>query len=231
MIGSSPPGTLVAAGRYALFAGGIECGGEEWRIDLREPGFVAVAEQVTSPPHPFPSRQEWRATLSEEWRVESLEIVWSVGDRRVLARHAASGGRWHVRIDYAGHVREQQGDYPAACEIGFASPLFSTFALRHYVVEPGAMHAYPALFVGPPYMAVEPGHEQLRCDEASELETAFGRVRARRVVSTRTPGDESAETTLWIDEHDIVLEAYDGPGRMHPWTKLLEYHRAARLPA
>lgn len=226
LAGHSPLGGIVCEGRYMIFEAGVECGGEVWRIEPRDDGYVATGEQLTERPHPFPSRQEWRATLSPMWRVTSLEIHWFVGERHVFARHESAGDLWRARIDYSGHAREQEGDYPTFCEIGFGSPLFYTFALRHYVVAPGAEHEYPALFIGPPYMAVEPGREKLRCTEAAEHPSPRGPVAARRVVSSRPPATESDGSAFWIDEHDIVLEAFDGLDTTRPWMRLVEYRRA-----
>src|SRR5437867_1996841 len=67
----------VASGRYRIHFQGRECGEERWRIERAPGGLVATGEQETMPPHPFPSRQAYRATLTAEWRLTGLEILWS----------------------------------------------------------------------------------------------------------------------------------------------------------
>ena len=71
-------------------------------------------------------------------------------------------------------------------------------------------------------MAVEPGHQRLRCTEGRELDTPLGRVRARRVEALDPARGPAEALTLWIDERDIVLEAYEGGGEGALWMRLGE---------
>src|SRR5712692_10590440 len=103
---------VIAAGRYVIYHAGRECGEERWRIESTAGGLIATGEQVLEAPHPFPSRQEWRATLTKRWRLSGLEILWTVGRRTLKAMHGADGALWRVRIEYGGQVREQHGDFP-----------------------------------------------------------------------------------------------------------------------
>lgn len=207
---------MITRGRYELLFAASVCGEErfEWRSTAGADA-VLTCEQRLESPHPLAGEQRCRATVSPDGRVTAVEIDWLVGTRGLHAQHRAEGGLWHVRIDYAGHVREQEGDYPPACEVLFSSPWFHTFALRHYVLAPGAEHEYAALMIGPPYMAVEPGKQSARCVEARELETPLGRVAARRVELHDPAGSEPA-TTLWIDGEERVLEMRDGVGEDAP---------------
>jgi len=218
----TPRGTGSVSGRYAIFFAGQPCGEERWTIVRTAAGEVASGEQVTRAPFPFPSTQRWRAGLDAEGRVAALEVDWEVGGRLVRASHAADGPTWRVHIDYAGHVREQEGDYPPGVHVLFGSPLFHTFAFRRFVLAPGAEHEFAALLVGPPYMAVEPGHQKLHCTETREIETALGRVSARRIEVLDPARGPAEALTMWIDEHDIVLEAYEGAGEGTPWMRLVE---------
>ena len=54
------PEIPTLAGRYAIRFGGEPCGEERWRIERVPGGFVMTGEQVTTAPHPFPSRQPRR---------------------------------------------------------------------------------------------------------------------------------------------------------------------------
>ncbi|MEO5989443.1 MAG: hypothetical protein ABIU54_09390 [Candidatus Eisenbacteria bacterium] len=197
-------------GRYELFFADQACGEERFDvIPTSEGGSVVTGEQTLEAPHPLAGQQRFRATVSPEGRVLGVEVDWLVGTRALHAQHRAQGGLWHVRIDYAGHVREQEGDYPPSCEVLFGSPLFQTFALRHYVLAPGAEHEFAALLIGPPYMAVEPGKQQVRCTEARMLDSPFGPVEARR-VEMLDPAGADLPVVLWIDADERVLESRDG---------------------
>ncbi len=210
-------------GRYESYFAGQVCGEErfEW---LRAPdaSLVATGEQLLEAPHPLAGQTRYRAVVSPESRVLEVEIDWLVGTRALHAQHRAEGTLWHVRIDYAGHVREQEGDYPAACEVLYGSALFLHFAFQHYVLAPGAEHEFAALLIGPPYMAVEPGKQVLRCTEVRDLETAFGSTPARR-VELHDPSGAEPPSMVWIDARDRVLESRDGVDASSPLIqKLME---------
>lgn len=203
-------GSPRASGRYESYLAGQVCGEERFELLRAADGtVVASGEQLLEAPHPLAGQARYRAVVSPEGRVLEVEIDWLVGTRALHAQHRAEGGLWHVRIDYAGHVREQEGDYPPACEVMFNSPLFLSFALAHYVLAPGAEHEFAALLIGPPYMAVEPGKQQLRCTLAQELETPFG-PRAARAVELHDPSGAELPSLIWVDVHDRVLESRDG---------------------
>ena len=223
---------LVAAGRYAVFHAGRHCGEERWRIEATPSGLVATGEHVLESPHPFPSRQEWRSTLTHDWRVTGLEIFWSVAARRLHAVHGADGAHWRARFEYGGQVREQHGDYPEICEVDYVSPLFHTFFLARRDFALGGEHEFPVLRIGPPWMAVSPERMLVRCVERGRLETPRGAVEARRyLVSLPRPeidamcgrpvGDEGY--TFWADRQGIVLETHEGLEASAPWMKLVEY--------
>ena len=216
---------LVVAGRYAIFHAGRECGEERWRIESAGEGFVAWGEHLTEAPHPLPNRQEFRVALSERWRVTAVEILWEVGPRTLRATHAADGERWRVRVEYQGEVKEQEGDYPAFCEINHPSHLFDTFTLSRLGFEAGSEHECPVLLIGPPWMAVAPDRQRVRCLETRELETAFGRMRAKRYALSHPPRSEDEGYSFWADEHDVVLESCEGLDAARPWMKLVEYRR------
>jgi len=214
---------LVAAGRYAIFHAGRECGEERWQIESTVTGLVVTGEHVIELPHPIPGRQAWRATLTPEWRVTGLEIQWSVAQRRLHAIHAADGARWRGRFDYAGQVREQQGDYPDLCEVDYVSPLFHTFFLARRDFALGGEHEFPVLRIGPPWMAVSPERMRVRCVERGPAETPHGPVEARRYRVSLPPLGEAEGTTFWADRRGIVLETHDGPEPSALAMKLIEY--------
>src|SRR5262245_5522702 len=113
---------LLSSGRYAIFHAGIEVGEERWTVEaVPGGGAIARAEQVLSPPHPLASELSWRAELTPEGRIATLETEWRVGTRTVRAEHAASGQRWHARVSSGGHSREQGGDFPGHAEVAFGS--------------------------------------------------------------------------------------------------------------
>jgi len=214
------PRTLFA-GRYAQFHGGIACGEERWTIGATPGELIARGEQVLSAPHPAPGRLEYRATLSHEWRLTGLEVLWRVGDRELRALHAADGARWRARIDYAGHSKEQEGDYPAPCEVDFVTHLFSTFLLQRRDFAVGGEHEFPALLIGPPYMAVTPGRMLYRCIERGRFRSPTGEVAARRYIVSRPPEPESEGFTFWADDDGLVLESYEGLDPARPWMTLI----------
>jgi hypothetical protein len=216
---------LVFSGRYQMFVGGRECGEERWSIEARSDQLVVTGEQVMTAPHPLPNRQEYRATLDHDWRLTGLEVHWSVGERRLEAVHAADGALWRTRIQYAGHVKEQEGDYPAFCEVDFTTHLFSAFILQRRDFQIGGEHEFPALTIGPPYMAVTPGRLLYRCVAAGAFASPIGPLVAKRYVVSRPPEPESEGFTFWADEHGIVLESYEGLDLGRPWMRLVEYQR------
>src|SRR5438874_1268086 len=164
-------GPTLLAGRYVLFHAGIEVGEERWRIESLAGGLVVTGEQESVPPHPFPNRHQYRATLTREWRITGLEVLWSVGPRLLRALHATDDGRWRVRIEYQGGVREQQGDFPAIAEVDYATHLFNTFILARRDFAVGGEHEFPVLRIGPPLMAVTPDRMLYRCVERGRFST------------------------------------------------------------
>src|SRR6059036_2044177 len=130
----------VAAGRYALFFDGQECGGERWQITRALDGFTITGEQQIDPPHPFPNRQEYRVMLTPEWRPAGLDVIWTVGDRRLVAMHRADGAVWRVRVDYGGQSREQHGDFPGVCEVEYTTHLTNAVILARRDFQVGGEH-------------------------------------------------------------------------------------------
>ena len=161
----STAATPAIAGRYALHSMGRECGSERWRLEVVPTGYVITGDQELVAPHPFPNRQEYRATLSREWRLTGLEIRWNVGDRMLVSTHQASDDLWRVRIEYADHVKEQEGDFPVMCEVEYGTHLFNTIILARRDFQLGGEHEFPVLRIGPPYMAVSPERMLYRCVE------------------------------------------------------------------
>lgn len=218
-------GTTVLSGRYLVFHAGEECGRERWRVEAVEGGLVATGEQEVVPPHPFPNRHEYRATLTPEWRVTGLEVLWTVGTRVLRATHEAQGARWGVCIEYAGHVREQEGDFPAVCEVEYATHLFTTFVLARRDFQVGGEHEFPVLRIGPPYMAVTPERMLYRCVEKGLFRGVLGEVPGARYVVSLPPRGEEEGYTFWADESGIVLESYEGLDLSRPWMRLVEVQR------
>ena len=217
----------TVTGRYAIFCDGRECGEERFEIHATPDGAVATGEQVLQPPHPYPSRQEYRVTMTADGRVTGVEIRWQVGARAVHATHAARGERWHARIEADGTTREQEGDFPAAAEVEYASHLATAFMLARYEFAVGGAHEFPVLRIGPPWMAVTPERMRLRCAEQGELLTRFGPVRARRWVVSLPPQGEDGGYSFWADEDGFVLESYEGHDVARPWMRLVEFRRGA----
>ncbi len=220
-----PLGPTVLSGRYALFHEGHECGMERWRIEAAGAGLVVSGEQETVPPHPFPSRHAYRAALTRAWRITGLEVLWTVGARVLRAIHAADGPLWRVRIEYAGRVREQQGDFPDSCEVEYATPLSSTLILARRDFQEGGEHEFPALRIGPPLMAVSPERLRYRCAEVGVFGSPWGPVGARRYVVSTPPRGEEEGYAFWADEDGIVLESYEALDERRPWMRLVEYVR------
>lgn len=212
-------------GRYVVFYGGRECGEDRWALSGAPEGYVLVGDQTTFPPHPFPNRQEYRATLSSDWRINGLEILWTVGGRVLRATHAADGGMWRVKIEHQGQTREQQGDFPDFCEVDFAPHLFHAFVLarRDFALE--GEHEFPALRIGPPMMAVTPERMLYRCVQVGTFGGPAGTVRAKRYVVTLPERPEEPAYTFWADEDGFVLESYEGTEAASPWTRLVELFR------
>jgi len=213
------------SGRYVLYHAGMECGEDRWRIEGTSEGMVMIGEQETIPPHPFPNRHAYRVTLTREWRITGLEVLWTVGARTLRATHAADGPLWRARIEYGGHFREQEGDFPDYCEVDFATHLFNTLILTRRDFQVGGEHEFPVLCVGPPLMAVTPDRMLYRCVEKGTFESPRGAVPAGRYVVTLPSREGDEGYMFWADEAGIVLESYDGPDPARPWMRLVEYRR------
>ena len=218
---------LVVAGRYQIFHAGRECGEERWRIETAPAGLIATGEQRMVPPHPYPNTSEYRATLTDTMRPTGLEILWTVGPRRLRALHAASDRIWRVRIEADGRVREQQGDFPDFCEVDFVTHLFSAFILQRRDFQVGGEHEFPVLSIGPPWMAVTPERMLYRCIERGTLATPWGAVAARRYVLSLPPRPAEEGYTFWADEDGLVLESCEGLDVSRPWMRLTELTRGA----
>lgn len=216
---------LAFAGRYVIYSGGEECGEERWSVEVAPDHLVARGEQVMTPPHPFPNRSEYRATLTHDWRLTGLEVRWTVGERRLAATHAAEGERWRVRVEYGSEVRVQEGDYPAFCEVDFVTHLFSAFILQRRDFQIGGEHEFPVLTIGPPWMAVTPGRLLYRCVEQGTMLSPAGPVTVKRYVVSRPPEPESEGFTFWADGDGVVIESCEGTDPSKPWMRLVEYRR------
>jgi hypothetical protein len=221
---SGPSRTRVASGRYIVFHAGQECGEERWRIELSADGLVATGEQELVAPHPFPNRQQYRASLSSMMRIRGLEVLWTVGTRTVRAEHAAEAGIWRVRIEAEGHAREQSGDFPDGCEVEYGTHLFNTFILARRDFQLEGEHEFPVLRIGPPLMAVSPERMLYRCVEVGMFTGPAGPVRAKRYVVSLPPRGLEEGYAFWADEDGFVLESYEGLDLSRPWMRLVEYH-------
>jgi len=219
---SSETATRVAAGRYAVFARGLECGEERWRIDRHADGYIVAGTQEVIAPHPFPSRQEYRAALDSQWRIAGLEIRWRVGGRELLATHHSDAAMWRVRIEYAGQVKEQEGDFPDVCEVDYGTHLFSTILLARRDFAVGGEHEFPVLRIGPPFMAVQPERMLYHCVESQVRATPWGALTVKRYVVS-VPGRAAEGYSFWSDERGVVLESFETPEPGEPWMKLVEY--------
>ncbi len=213
----------LVTGRYAMYFSGEECGGERWEIAESGDGYVIIGEQEMHAPHPLPSRQEYRAMLDTNWRPTGLDVIWTVGDRRLQAMHRAAERMWRVRIEYGGGTHEQQGDYPDGCEVEYTTHLFNMVILARRDFQVGGEHDFPVLRIGPPLMAVTPERMIYRCVEHGRHETPLGHFNARRyVVYLPSEGEESGYT-FWADDDGFVLESYEGHDRSRPWMRLVEF--------
>ena len=163
--------------------------------------------------------------MARDGRLSGLELRWRVGERLVVAIHAADGPMWRARIETQGRVREQEGDYPARAHVVLGAHLFHTFAFRTLVLEPGAEHEFPMLAIGPPWMAVDPGRLIVRCTTSRMLDTPMGPLAARRVEVFDPARGRAEAFAAWIDEHDIVLASHEGEHDALPWMTLVEYRR------
>ena len=186
---------------------------------------MVVGAQELGPPHPFPSRQEYRVTLTREWRVSGLEILWTVGERTLRSTHLADGPLWRVRIEHQGQVREQEGDFPDFCEVEYGTHLFNAFILARRDFALGGEHEFPVLRIGPPLMAVTPERMLYRCVEVGTFETPRGPVRAKRYVVSLPPRPEEEGYAFWADEDGFVLESYEGLDLSRPWMRLTHFER------
>ena len=216
----------IAAGRYALFFDGRECGAERWELTRTRDGFTITGEQDIEPPHPLPNRQEYRATLASDWRLTGLDVIWRVGSRRLVAMHRADAGVWRVRIDYGGQTREQQGDYPEFCEVEYTTHLFNAVILARRDFQVGGEHEFPVLRIGPPLMAVTPERMVYRCIERGVFHTPFGAFDAKCYVVYLPSLGEQDGYTFWADEDGFVLESYEGHDRSRTWMRLVEFRRS-----
>jgi len=220
-----PAGVQVMSGRYTVFSGGVECGEERWRMVADGDRLIVTGEQEIVRPHPFPSRLAYRVTLTSRWRVTGLELQWHVGEREVRALHEATGERWRVQVHAGGHVREQEGDYPSACEVETLTHLTSMFILARRDFQVGGEHEFPVLRIGPPVMAVSPERMLLRCVDQATIMSPAGPVRAKRYVLTLPPRGEEDGYTFWADEDGLVLESFEGPTPVQTWMRLVTLHR------
>src|SRR5262249_44508705 len=167
---------------------------------------------------------------SREGGVGALEMAWRVGTRTVRAEHAVHAERWHARIAYGGHTREQEGDFPGFAEVVFGSHVLHTVMLHRYALEPGAEHEFPSLVIGPPFFAAEPGRQRVVCTATALRATPAGDVRARR-IEVSDPHGVVAAFAAWVDEHDVLLESYEDTRTEEPWMRLVEYRRGRATPA
>lgn len=210
------------SGRYVIHHAGAPCGEERWTLERGAAGEVATGEQVMRSPFPFPSRLEWRAALDGAGRVASVEARWSVGERVVVARHAAVEGLWRARIEHMGQVREQEGDYPATAHVVMHSHLFHAFAFRALAPAPGSEHVFPMLAIGPPWLAVEPGRLVVRCTGCERVAGPAGEVRARRIEVLDPARGRAEAFSAWIDDDGLVLVSREGGHDERPWMTLAE---------
>lgn len=217
--------TPTIAGRYVIFFGGEECGEDRWELRPRDDGFVLEGEQATIAPHPFPNRQAYRATLTAEWRLTGIEILWTVGERSLRATHVADGAVWRVKIEHQDQSREQHGDFPELCEVEYGTHLFHAFVLARRDFALGGEHEFLTLRIGPPLMAVTPERVLYRCAEVGSFEGPSGAGRAKRYVVSLPEHPEEEAYTFWADDDGFVLESYEGLDTSRPWMRLVELTR------
>ena len=215
----------VIVGRYALFFAGREVGEERWRLEQLPDGWVITGAQELVAPHPFPNRQDYRAKLTPDWRLVSLEVHWHVSGKSLIATHHADGLMWRVRVEYAGHVKEQEGDFPLVCEVEYGTHLFNTVILARRDFQLGGEHEFPVLRIGPPYMAVSPDRMLYRCVERRRFETPLGSFDAKRYVVTIPERGDQDGYTFWADEVGIFLESYEGVEPGTTWMRLVALER------
>lgn len=218
---------LVRAGRYAIFAAARECGEERWTLEATPDALILTGAQETASPHPFPSRLAYRVTLTPEWRVTGLELHWRVGPREIRSIHQAEAGRWRARIESGGEARQQEGDYPAPCEVEIPSHLSAMFLLARRDFQVGGEHEFPVLRIGPPIMAVSPERMKLRCVASGTIMSPRGPVAAKRYVASLPPRGEDEGYTFWADDDGVVLESFEGPEPEVPWMRLVELDEGA----
>jgi hypothetical protein len=214
--------TKVRSGRYVIFTDGRESGEERWTLESGPAGLVVTGEQETVAPHPFPSRLAYRVTLTDGWRVTGIELRWVVGDRELVAVHSAEAERWRARLEYGHEARQQEGDYPAVCEIEIPSHLSAMFVLARRDFQLGGEHEFPVLRIGPPVMAVSPERMLIRCVEQGTIMSPHGPVAAKRYIVSLPPAAEAEGYTFWADDDGFVLESYEGSEPERPWMQLVE---------
>lgn len=219
--------TRVRTGRYTIFANGIECGEERWSLEASDEGLVVTGNQELQAPHPFPSRLEYRVTLTPGWRVTGIELHWTVGMRSIRAVHHAEAERWRAHIESGAEARTQEGDYPAVCEVEIPSHVSAMFVLAHRAFQIDGEHEFPVLRIGPPVMAVSPERMKLRCVAAATIMSPRGPVAAKRYVASLPPRGEDEGWTFWADEDGLVLESFEGAEPGKPWMRLVELTEGA----
>ena len=101
--------------------------------------------------------------------------------------------------------------------------MFQQFVLSRRDFQIGGEHEFPVLRIGPPHMAVSPERMRIRCVERAELVSPWGRVPAKRYVVNLPPRPEAEGYTYWADEHDRVLEMFEGPEPARTWMKLVDH--------
>ena len=163
--------------------------------------------------------------LDARWRPLGLDVIWTVGARRLVAEHRADARTWRVRIDYGGQVREQHGDYPDGCEIEYTTHLFNAVVLARRDFQVGGEHDFPVLRIGPPLMAVTPERMIYRCVEKAAYRSPGGDVPAKRYVAYMPSEGEEHGYTFWADEDGFVLESFEGHDMLRPWMRLVEMRR------
>lgn len=217
---------MTISGLYHLHFAGQPCGSERFTVARDAHGIErASGRSETAAPHPLPGTIEWSATASAEQRLVALEVRWQVGAMTVHARHAADGARWRVELTYGENSRVQEGDYPPQAHVVFGSPVLQSWVLRRFALAPGAAHVFPALVVGPPWMAVEPGRHELRCTARESRDTCAGPRELQRIEWLDPGTPDAGELVLWCDGNDVVHEVWEGVGAVAPSAKLVELTR------
>lgn len=217
---------MTTSGLYHLFFAGQSCGEETFTVTRDAHGIErASGRNETRAPHPLPGAIEWSATANAEQRLVALEIAWRVGERTLRTTHAAEGARWRVGIAYGADTRTQEGDYPPQAHVVFGSPVLQSWVLRRFALAPGAAHVFPALVVGPPWMAVEPGRHELRCTARETRDSALGARELNRIEWLDPGTPDAGELVVWSDAQDVVHEVWEGAGATAPSAKLVELRR------